>query len=598
LDVPYLYHRAHTQEEVQVTLNLDAGEDAFNTRVLTFPTNGGSLQVGRASKTEKKQLIPAVDNMWLSNPVISRSHAQLSVEDDKVVKVCPSNGDPTLCSNAQQLPNLYIEDTESSHGTFVNNRNIKAKGKTQLKTGDAVQFGDYVLRGAGMLWHIHNLAGKTNFHPDRFEPPTFTVQIKNVFPDTAPARPSTGRSYSVPDETDEEESEMDESHSEAGSEDSHSSPPHWGEEKPTDASTAPGSSMNNPFTIDDDFVESQKIIIEDVASREASEEYEPEEDVVRDTWFEEVEVEVESEDEDEASEANEDATASYAQQLGGFEFMPSSPIYRPASPSHHIEAPAYEFPTGPVLPLISHDQDTNLYSQGPFAQPHMYNSNIVVGTFPAYYADRRTSERANDEAQYENDHTDEVKAAASAWGASNVSLNTMPQSPGLKHTLHTTATTQDFLDNENFAERTRANKKNMSIKSLINPPAVAGAKRKADDISDDDEEDAVLSEVEVEAEGEGEDEVPLLDITMIKEMSDDAEEVATPSKESKDIIIKAIKVEEAIVPTPTPAVKVVKVVEERPAKRIRTFASHLGSFALGGVTAFAGLACLPENYFR
>lgn len=142
--------RTDSSTELQVTLNLEKGDDSLNSRNITFKADGGSLQIGRASKTERKQLVPAGDNMWISNPVISREHAVLSVEKDALVEVCLS--DEPLCfyaDYAQQLV-VFLEDYRSSHGTFVNKVDIKTKGKAQLKSGDVVQFGDHVLRGTGM----------------------------------------------------------------------------------------------------------------------------------------------------------------------------------------------------------------------------------------------------------------------------------------------------------------------------------------------------------------------------------------------------------------------------------------------------------------
>jgi hypothetical protein len=93
-------------------------------------SNETAVQVGRASKTEHKQLVPAVDNAWIRNPVISRTHAEISVSD------------------FLGTPSVNIRDLKSSHGTWVNGRSIGDE-KHSLKTGDRLQFGTNVMRGEG-----------------------------------------------------------------------------------------------------------------------------------------------------------------------------------------------------------------------------------------------------------------------------------------------------------------------------------------------------------------------------------------------------------------------------------------------------------------
>ena len=46
-------------------------------RVLTLDRTHHSVKVGRASKNLDRGLIPAFDNAWIDNPVISREHARI-----------------------------------------------------------------------------------------------------------------------------------------------------------------------------------------------------------------------------------------------------------------------------------------------------------------------------------------------------------------------------------------------------------------------------------------------------------------------------------------------------------------------------------------
>jgi hypothetical protein len=62
------------------------GEDELSERRLVID-HDTTIQIGRASKTEQKQLIPAISNGWIRNPVISRNHAILTLEPSGVVSV-------------------------------------------------------------------------------------------------------------------------------------------------------------------------------------------------------------------------------------------------------------------------------------------------------------------------------------------------------------------------------------------------------------------------------------------------------------------------------------------------------------------------------
>lgn len=106
--------------------------------------------IGRASKTEQKQLIPAVSNGWIRNPVISRNHAELTLEPSEAVS---ANSPPfsqldTDRVAMQKPPVVFIQDKKSSHGTYVNGENIQ-HNKHPLQNGDKIRFGSEVMRGEG-----------------------------------------------------------------------------------------------------------------------------------------------------------------------------------------------------------------------------------------------------------------------------------------------------------------------------------------------------------------------------------------------------------------------------------------------------------------
>jgi hypothetical protein len=360
---------------------------------------------------------------------------------------------------------------------------------------------------------------------------------------------------------------------------SDSSPPHWTENKDQveGTVTAPGSSITNPFKIDDDMPPVQdSVVVEAVpTSREVSEEFEPEDiDVVTDTYF--GGGEPTSDNDSSLSEDSfvEDEEAYFAQR-------PESPVYTPQSPLRHIL-------TGPpevTSASFAHNNlsqhylgDVHHYTQGPFAQPS--NITDVVSTpFPIHdtFTDA-AMKTANNQYQYEipMDTQRDLFEAEEVTYSFDAPFSTALEAPATMHQprLQTTTitTTQDILNQE----RDRANKKNMSITSLINPPTVAGAKRKADDISEDEADVELELETTmsaVPAEGQKE-------VEVVKAAGDTTQEIAVVEK--TEGAMKNNKVD---------------VKQIRPTKRLRTAATHVGTFALGGVVVLAGLVCLPENYF-
>ncbi|RYP19323.1 hypothetical protein DL765_003405 [Monosporascus sp. GIB2] len=104
-------------------------------RRLTFTRQNPTIAIGRASKVSSKGFVAAADNAWFDSPVMSREHAELSVDFDKSPKA------------------VYIKDVNSLHGTFhkrgdgLGNENKLARGHlTKLESGDTLRFGIDVYR--------------------------------------------------------------------------------------------------------------------------------------------------------------------------------------------------------------------------------------------------------------------------------------------------------------------------------------------------------------------------------------------------------------------------------------------------------------------
>lgn len=112
----------------RVVLKQDEGYDVHDVREFDV-TLGSKFAIGRASKnTSKGYLLPAKHNVYIDSPVISREHAILTAN--------ASSG----------TPKVYITDTKSMHGTFVNGTPLVPNTPKQLSNGDKLQFGINVNR--------------------------------------------------------------------------------------------------------------------------------------------------------------------------------------------------------------------------------------------------------------------------------------------------------------------------------------------------------------------------------------------------------------------------------------------------------------------
>ncbi|PYI05313.1 FHA domain protein [Aspergillus sclerotiicarbonarius CBS 121057] len=110
-----------------VTLHPLTLPDDFPHRSLDFSPTNHHANIGRASKRESKNLIPAKNNGLFDSRVMSRNHAKLWVSLEKQI--------------------VYIRDGGSMHGTWINGKKIPPEEDTVIKHGDVVTFGSTVFRG-------------------------------------------------------------------------------------------------------------------------------------------------------------------------------------------------------------------------------------------------------------------------------------------------------------------------------------------------------------------------------------------------------------------------------------------------------------------
>lgn len=116
-----------TFEQVVLTLTPVYSPDSLPFRSLTFSSNDDTIPIGRASKSEIKNLVPEHDNGWFESRVMSRNHAVLSV--------------------SMEHKTVYIRDHGSLHGTQLNDIKINAKENVIVRTGDVLTFGSEISRG-------------------------------------------------------------------------------------------------------------------------------------------------------------------------------------------------------------------------------------------------------------------------------------------------------------------------------------------------------------------------------------------------------------------------------------------------------------------
>ncbi|KFY18058.1 hypothetical protein V492_00183 [Pseudogymnoascus sp. VKM F-4246] len=86
-----------------------------------------AIPIGRSSKNPLKNLVAATDNCWVDSDVVSRDHALLNFDWD--------------------LKRIFIEDTQSMHGTRINNKQIPKNDPIPLANDDVVSLGADVKRG-------------------------------------------------------------------------------------------------------------------------------------------------------------------------------------------------------------------------------------------------------------------------------------------------------------------------------------------------------------------------------------------------------------------------------------------------------------------
>ncbi|RJE22671.1 FHA domain protein [Aspergillus sclerotialis] len=116
------------ERQAVITLHPLFRPDVLPFRSLTFASDSDSVNIGRASKRETKNLAPAHHNAWFESRVMSRDHAKLTVSLEK--------------------KDVYIRDNGSMHGTLLNDKKITPHCDVKISTGDVLTFGAEVVRAS------------------------------------------------------------------------------------------------------------------------------------------------------------------------------------------------------------------------------------------------------------------------------------------------------------------------------------------------------------------------------------------------------------------------------------------------------------------
>jgi hypothetical protein len=112
----------------RVVLTQDKRFDVYDTREFDLALDA-TFPIGRSSSNAAKpHLMPAKHNAYIESPVVSRSHAILTADARSGV------------------PQVYLTDTGSMHGTFVNGNQLAQNVPKLLLSGDKVQLGADVNR--------------------------------------------------------------------------------------------------------------------------------------------------------------------------------------------------------------------------------------------------------------------------------------------------------------------------------------------------------------------------------------------------------------------------------------------------------------------
>ena len=116
------------------------------------------MKIGRASKSGEARLRAQPENGWVESPILSREHAAITIGRSPAVP-------------------LFVCDSGSTHGTFLEDCRLDAKSDYTLKNWDKLVFGVPVTSGRRMFTLMLFVYSKLTA-AEIFQPKTFMVEFK------------------------------------------------------------------------------------------------------------------------------------------------------------------------------------------------------------------------------------------------------------------------------------------------------------------------------------------------------------------------------------------------------------------------------------
>jgi len=196
--------------------------------------------IGRSSRSEVKNLSSSTNNALFDCPVVSRRHAEFTLNMNKW--------------DAKEMHKIYITDTESMHGTSVNNQKLQPLKRFHLRVGDVIRLGDSVNHGQSEhpLTEVRRVASHADNISDSYDGVMVTLDCISVAGQKESAKvKSAQRGISCPSGSDFDSD--DDSVEEVDAPSSAQTTPDQPAEKPKMKKLVPfGSSIANGIILDDD----------------------------------------------------------------------------------------------------------------------------------------------------------------------------------------------------------------------------------------------------------------------------------------------------------------------------------------------------------
>ncbi|KAJ5174678.1 uncharacterized protein N7482_000555 [Penicillium canariense] len=138
------------EPEALITLKPLSPDSSF-TRSFTLSSRNPVFEIGRSSKRGAKNRTPGKDNGWFDSRVMSRDHAELAFSRIQEVLLPNHSLAPPIDHAEHRISQkmIYICDSGSTHGTYLNDAKLITGDDTPLSSGDIIQFGIDVDRGRG-----------------------------------------------------------------------------------------------------------------------------------------------------------------------------------------------------------------------------------------------------------------------------------------------------------------------------------------------------------------------------------------------------------------------------------------------------------------